>query len=253
MSGRLKSDNAIIRYVERGARNLPVDPLTLDEKNMLIEKCWEKCRNAYRSRISSSGLLADYDEIEDLVGEAYLLMNNILDKFDKSRCGEIHPDTDIPGRKSPKTLMFYFKNYFYGRVNFTACEAREFKKSRGNGPRGVVEEVSYDEEFNQKDFSLNRASSCEFSASEVIIQKLKNKDPNLKNYINDKAIQGLTEAELEQKWEGSYTKLKSEFNKFKAEMRKSYGRACAIELGKLPCVNEEDKTKILNGKKLQFV
>ena len=131
MSSIIKPDNHVQRYVDRSARYEPTTPLTKREKKRLSKNCWEKCRNGYKIRMIKSGLLSDYETPDDLEAEAYILMWNILDKFDKSKCGKIS-DFDEPGAKAPKTLEFYFKNYFYGRVNFVAIEARDCKYRRGN-------------------------------------------------------------------------------------------------------------------------
>ena len=221
----LKPDNGILRYVDRGTRNEPIDPLTKKEKDMLIEKCWEKCKNAYCRRISS-GFMADFDEDGDLIGEAFILMNNILAKFDKSKCGEIHPDEDIPGKKAPKTLMFYFKNYFYGRVNFTAAEARDFKNKRGVGPGGAVDGIIYDEE----DDPIDKDPKSETMS--LIFEHLLKKNFEFKRFFVQLNLSEMSATEMREEWGKEFNELSQEVDFFYKDMKKSLESKYKKEFGK---------------------
>jgi hypothetical protein len=125
----LKADSWIKRKYSPKIKDAPKSPLTPEQKDYLKKHCWDKCFRAYKNRMLSSALISDFETKDDLVGEAWIAMGEILDRFDTSRCGEI-AEYDVQGDKAPKTLEFYFNIYFSGRVNFMACESRTHKKSR---------------------------------------------------------------------------------------------------------------------------
>ena len=227
MSGmRLKSDNSILRYTDRSARNAPTEPLTEKEKKRLAENCWQKCLNAYKIRMIKSGLLSDYETPEDLEGEAYILMWNILNKFDKSKCGKIS-EFDEPGAKAPKTLEFYFKNYFYGRVNFTAAEARDYKKKRGVGPRGVVDEVVYDEES-----SLGN-NDYKYESTGNIFNLLSDQAFEFRRFFVQLHILELTKTEMREEWGKEFDERLTEVQEFIGLIKKKHHKKYLEEIGKI--------------------
>lgn len=224
----LKLDSSIKRENERSAREEPVVPLTTEEKDKLTKECREKCRNAYVIRMTQSALMEENETIQDLENDSFLLMKNILDKFDKSKCGPI-AEFDVPGKTNPKTLKFYFLNYFFGRVNFTACEARDWKKKRGTGPnKGAVSEIVYDEEY-QGQFS---EYDYEYEATGTIFQKLKDRSPEFKRFFHQSFIVELKEKELREEWGERYNKLKAELTKFRADLKKKHHSSYLKEIGK---------------------
>ena len=232
----LKADNTILRYPDRSARNLPVDPLTKKEMDRLKEECWEKCRNAYIVRMTRSALISDFEQADDLIGEAWIFMENILGKFDKSKCGEI-AEYDVEGKTAAKTLKFYFLNYYYGRVNFVACEARDFKKKRGVGPRGTPVDVSYDEDF-EGDFS---EFNHDYDATSNIFYELKKKSTDFQRFFYQHYRVQLSQKELREEWGGRFNKLKQELTKFKNDLKRKYHVGYLQEIGKisLPLDDEE--------------
>ena len=129
MSLKLKPDAWVKRKYSPKIKEAPKKPLTDDQKAFLRTHCWEKCYKAYKNRMMSSALISDFETIEDLRGEAWIAMGEILDRFDLSRCGQV-TEYDVEGPLASKSLEFYFNNYFSGRVNFMACESRTHKKSR---------------------------------------------------------------------------------------------------------------------------
>jgi hypothetical protein len=132
------------RRYESNTKSAPKKPLTKKERDMLTQTCLKKCISAYISRMSASGLKSNLDSIDDLKSEAWIAMENIMDKFDKSKCGKI-TKYDEPGKDKPKSLEFYFTNYFYGRVNFMACDTRTVKQKRGmiGGTASSSDEITY--------------------------------------------------------------------------------------------------------------
>lgn len=60
---------------------------------------------------------------------------------------------DTEGKNAPKVLEFFFTNYYYGRVNYTALEARKMKKERGTGPvQAFGDEIPYNPSTTTSDF-----------------------------------------------------------------------------------------------------
>lgn len=151
----LKGENTVIIYTDRGIREEPKDPLTEQEKEHLRKKVRQYCINAFKRRIISSGLMSDLYTPEDLDGEAIILMENILSKFDKSVYKGKIAEHDVPGAGKPKTLEFYFKNYFSGRVNLTAAEAREEKMKYASKGSTIYGDLYYDDESEEKTTDLD--------------------------------------------------------------------------------------------------
>lgn len=218
---QLKSDNTILRYPDRDARNEPVDPLTPEEKQFLIDNCWIRCRNAYKNRMSR-GFLSDWEDAKDLDGEAWIFMHNILSKFDKKvyegRILPLDADDYEEGPDKPKPLKFYFLNYIYGRVNFVACEARDFKKKRGIGPKGAVDEVSYDDE-QEDSFGLY---NHKYEATGEIFLLLNAKSPEFQRFFKQQMMLQMSQKELREEWGIYFNKLKQELTKFKSEIKKKH-------------------------------
>lgn len=214
---QLKSDNTILRYPDRDARNEPVDPLTDAEKQKLIDDCWVKCRSAYKIRMSK-GFLSDWEDSKDLDGEAWIFMCNILSKFDKKVYEGKIAEFDVEGPDQPKSLKFYFLNYIYGRVNFVACEARDFKKKRGIGPKGAVDEVSYDDEVDESFGLYNH----KYEATGEIFLLLNGKSPEFQRFFKQQMILQMSQKELREEWGINFNKLKQELTKFKGEIKKKH-------------------------------
>lgn len=202
----LKLDNSISRKVDVATRKKPKKPLTKKQREYLRETCWQKCLTAYKRRMRSSALMADYDSMGDLNGEAFIAMESIMDKFDLSQCGAIG-EFDVEGKKKPKRLEWYFLNYYYNRINFIACESRKQKKKRGTGfSQSVCDEVFYDPADANSFFSGN----YENEITEQISETLKRKDKDLREYFAHAFIARELPAELKSRFGSKYDRLKDE-------------------------------------------
>jgi hypothetical protein len=224
----LKLDNTVLREPDRGTRNPPVSPLTEKEIQHLYETCWEKCRNGYCRRMKNSGLLSDWENPYDYgerEGEAYIFFMNILRKFDKSKCGQI-ADFDIEGAKNAKTLEFYFKNYFYQRINLVALEARKAKRSRGVGVGEAIADISYDEHTDSS------GMDNEYFATGEIIRELENKSLKFKRFFKEYFIVGLSHKELKEEWGNEFNELKNELMSFKNDLKRKHKGSYLKEIGK---------------------
>lgn len=203
---KLKLDNFVKREPDRSARNIPVKPLDMKQKQFLADKCWEKCKKAYINRMRSSALISDFEDITDLEGEAYIAMWNILDKFDQSKCGKIQ-EFDEEGKTAPKSLEFYFVNYFYGRVNFIACEARAGKKQRGVGPAESLDDVAYDPEDDGGSIS---EVSHKYEITGDLLAELKGKDYKFQRFFVQMYRLQCTQRELREEYGESFNILKAQ-------------------------------------------
>ena len=211
---KLKLDKTVKREPDRSARHIPVQKLTEKEMKDLAIECYEKCVRAYKKRMMASALLADYEDHSDLDGEAYIAMWNILRKFDKSKCGPI-AKYDVPGKTSPKSLKFYFLNYFYGRVNFIACEARAFKKLVGVGPAEAFSEVTYDEEDTGNVSEFNH----QYAITGLILSELKKKDDTFQRFFYQLYKLQITQKELREEYGEDFSTLKNLMNRFIEEIQ----------------------------------
>lgn len=185
------------RRYESGTKNPPKKPLTKKERKMLTEACSKKCIAAYISRMTASGLVNPLDSIEDLKNEAWIAMGNIMDKFDKAKCGEI-TKYDVPGKDKPKSLEFYFLNYFYGRVNFMACDTRSEKKKRGmiGSKTASTDEVVY----NPKDDSTSPENALKFDSLKFLQRDLKKQPLSVQTLFEDIYMSGVAVSELKKKY-----------------------------------------------------
>lgn len=218
---KLKLDNFVKREPDRSARNIPVRPLTEEQKMYLANKdgkVWPKCLKAYKNRMRASALLADFETEEDLEGEAYIAMRNILDKFDLSKCGEV-AKYDEEGKTAPKTLEFYFVNYFYGRVNFIACEARAGKKQRGVGPAEGLEDISYDPEDENSNFSEHLHK---YEITGELLSELKGKDSVFQRFFIQLYRLQCTQRELREEYGERFNILKAQSLDFINYLKEKY-------------------------------
>lgn len=218
MSMKLKPDAWVKRKYAPKIKELPKSPLTKKQKSRLSKNCWEKCYKAYRNRMVYSGLMSDFDEQSDLVGEAWIAMLEILNRFDTSKCGEI-ADYDVPGDKNPKTLEFYFLNYFYGRVNFMACESRTHKKSRNVG--GSTNQEIEEYEYNPIDESSYATHNSELSG--VIMNELQLKPKSFQRFFYQSYILQCSYKELVDEYGQDECKdKKEELQDFVEILKKKY-------------------------------
>lgn len=218
---KLKLDNFVKREPDRSARNIPVRPLTDEQKMALADekgKVWPKCLKAYINRMRASALLSDFESEEDLKGEAYIAMWNILDKFDLSKCGQIEK-YDVEGKTAPKTLEFYFVNYFYGRVNFIACEARAGKKQRGVGPAETLDDVSYDPEDENGNFSEHLHK---YDITGELLGELKVKDFTFQRFFVQLYRMQYTQRELREEYGDRFNILKAQSQDFINYLKDKY-------------------------------
>lgn len=215
---KLKLDNFVKREVDRSARKDPTTPLTLDQKQDLAKKVWPKCEKAYKNRMRASALLSDFETEEDLKGEAYIMMWNILDKFDLSKCGQI-ANFDTEGKTAPKTLEFFFVNYFYGRVNFVACESRAGKKQRGVGPAENLDDVSYDPEDSNADLT---EYMHKYDITGELLSELKGKNFTFQRFFIQLYRMQYTQRELREEYKDRFNLLKAESTDFIGYLKEKY-------------------------------
>lgn len=220
---KLKLDNFVKRSPDRSARNIPTQPLTEEQKNNLADikgECWKKCRNAYVVRMKKSALLSDFEEDEDLVSEAYIAMWNILNKFDLSKCGEV-AEYDVAGDKNPKTLEFYFYNYFSRRVNFIACESRQGKKQRGVGPADSMDEVNYNPADNESNYS---EFQHKYAITGQLLHDLKKRDHRFRRFFVQMYQIQLTQRELREEYGDAFNALKAQAQDFISSVKEKHNR-----------------------------
>lgn len=216
MSLQLKLDGWVKRDPDRSARNIPIKPLTEAIKLHLSFSCWDKCLRAYKKRMISSALLADFETERDLNAEAYIAMWNILNKFDISKCGPL-AKFDVPGQFKPKTLEFYFTVYFSGRVNFIACEARAMKKQRGVGPAEGLTEIAYD----PADHNSMTEHNHEYEITGIVLQELKKKNEGFQRFFHQTFRLQCTQRELREEYGDNFNGMRHELMKFISDIEKS--------------------------------
>jgi hypothetical protein len=217
MSIKLKYDSWIKRKFSPKIKEAPKVPLDDKQKELILNKCWEKCYKAYRNRMTSSGLMSDFETQEDLVSEAWIAMNEIISRFDLSKCGEVS-EYDVPGDDKPKTLEFYFLNYFYGRVNFMACEARTHKKSRNvhfsNSDFSEIEYAPVDDSIKD---------DHEYEITGNILHELNKKPKDFQRFFYQTYILQCTYKELVDEYGQSFCKEKrEEVQEFVSNIKNNY-------------------------------
>lgn len=223
---KLRLENYVKRAPDRSARHEPSKPLTEKQKQILAEKCLDKCTRAYLTRMRTSALLSDFEELEELKGEAYIAMWNIINKFDISKCGALSK-FDIPGAKSPKTLEFYFLNYFYGRVNFIAAEARAYKKQRGVGPVDSIEmEVDYNPITSSQDMYTEHDHKYEVTG--FLLKELKTKSMEFQRFFHQRHTLECTQRELREEYGEKFNELKDQVEGFFKEIKKRYPQGMKV-------------------------
>jgi hypothetical protein len=192
------------RRYESSTKNKPKKPLTKKERERLYEVLHKQCVAAYISRMTKSGLMSGVDSIHDLTGEAYIAIQNIMDKFDKARCGKIQK-FDEEGSDKPKSLEFYFLTYFQGRVNWMAVDTRNEKKKRGmiGSQANSNEEVSY----NPEDRSSSPEEAHRYDSIKFLKKALDNQTQSVKELFNEIYIEKLTTVELKKR-HPDYLKLR---------------------------------------------
>jgi hypothetical protein len=217
MSLKLKLDGWVKRDPDRSARNIPGKQLTEKQKQHLAKVCWIRCMRAYKNRMMASALISDFETDKDLDAEAYIAMWNILNKFDISKCGLI-AKFDVPGAKNPKTLEFYFINYFYGRVNFIACEARAMKKQRGIGPADGLNEIAYD----PADVNNVTEHNHEYEITGVLLQELKKKNDEFQRFFYQTFKLQCTQREMREEYGDKFNILRHDLMKFIEDIKKQH-------------------------------
>ena len=204
---KLKLDNSVTRENDRGTRNDPIKPLSPEQKQELIKNQWKNCKIAYVNRFKKSGLMADYETAQDLEGDAWIFFENILGKFDLSKYeGKISKNYDVEGDGKPKTLDFFFKNYFYNRINFTACESRTDKKLRGVGPAEHMSEIVYDPEDNSQSLSEYQHK---YDVTGEILAEVRKKDKDFRRFFEQKYIMQCTDKEMRDEYKEKFKLYKS--------------------------------------------
>ena len=203
------------RRYESNTKTAPTKPLTKKERKMLTETCLKRCQAAYISRMTASGLKCNLDSVDDLKSEAWIAMENIMDKFDKSKCGKI-VKYDKEGKDQPKSLEFYFINYFFGRVNFMACDTRTVKQKRGmiGGTSSSMDEISY----NPADTGSSPDANYRFDALNMLTAELKKQPDSVRALFDQIYNEGLSAEELKTMHK-DYLKVRRALGSFINEFR----------------------------------
>lgn len=239
ISMKLGTETYYIRKYESNTKVPPKDPLTSEEKEFLKTTLANKCLAAYVARMTSSGLQNDLDMIQDLHGESWAALDNILDKFDKSKCGKIEK-YDVPGAKNPKSLEFYFYNYFCHRVNFMACDTRTEKRKRGMiGSKSFsTGEVIY----NPEDKSINPESPHMFDTIKYLYKELLTQPQAIQDLFHEIYVEEFETEELKAK-HPDYLKLRRTLGAFLKDFNEKYSNVIKEEVGSSVAKKRTRKTK----------
>jgi hypothetical protein len=219
MSGiTLKPDMWIKRENSRGARHEVVKPLTDAQKKLVVDTVGEYCVRSYVNRMKSSALMSDFDEDGDLVGDGWEFLYNILGKFDLSKCGPI-AEFDIQGDDQPKSIPWYFKTYFSGRINFNACEARTNKKNRNvGGPSDIFQEITYDEEDTQNVSEFNH----EYDITGFVYYELKKQEFDVQRMYFQLYKLGMSTKEVREEYGTRFNEINNKLKKMFEVIKKNY-------------------------------
>lgn len=209
----LSLDSWISRGVDRKRRKPPEVPLTEEEKERLKVNCRKYCESSLVSRCLHSGLMGT-DVIGDVVQESYILLCDLLEKFDKKFYKDKIGDEDCDGKTASKTLEFYFENYYSQRVNLIAVECRKQKKLKGIGPRSIPVDISYDEVSEQSFGVFNTEAGQELAKS------LEKKSEDLQLFVTQQIFEGFKQDELQEYWGEKYKLLKTEMGKWRKDMQR---------------------------------
>jgi len=199
MSNKLKLDNNVERITERGSIRPPKTPLTKKELERLStdKKFVNKCIGAYVNRmLKSRHYNVDTEDARDIYNDGYLFFINILGKFDKAPFkGKIAKKYDVPGKNIPKTIEFYFYDYFCRRINYASMESSKYKQNwGGTAPVDTMGEIVYDEETTERSGFLE--TSIEDEDWGKIFKELEKENFEFKRFYTQLYFLEITEKEL---------------------------------------------------------
>tara|TARA_Y100000034_G_C6907833_1_gene421847 strand:+ start:3805 stop:4521 length:717 start_codon:yes stop_codon:yes gene_type:complete len=220
---QLKAENFIKNNCEpRGIKELEM-PLTKKQKKNLMdnETLRNKCIYAYFNRIKKSKLYVEEQESdEDIKNNGFLFFNNILDKFDRKPYKGKISKYDEEGPNSPKSLEFYFYNYFCHRVQYMAMEKRKYVKDFNMlKPVDTLGQIMYDGEYTGDSTEI-KEHECKYDITLEYLKRLeKETDEGYKSFLQDKFELGLSINELRERYGTDYYKYQAKCNKFKKELK----------------------------------
>ena len=214
------------RRYESKTKQEPKQPLNEKDRKHLLDNILKKCTSAYISRMTGSGLTNVLDSNADLVSEAYIAMVNIMDKFDKGKCGVI-AEFDVQGETAPKTLEFYFYNYFCWRVNFMAEDTRQGKRKRGMiGPSsGSTDQTVY----NPEDQAANPEYHHRFDSHRFLMAELKLQPQQIQDLFQDSYVDKMKTDELKKLYP-DYLKLRRALGAFVKNFRSQHRELLSEEV-----------------------
>jgi hypothetical protein len=217
----LKLDNSITRENDRGTRNDPKEPLTPEEQQDIKKNDWIYCKIAYVNRMMKSRLYdPDVETVKDLENDAWIFFENILGKFDKSFFkGRIAKKYDVSGNRSPKTLGWYFRNYFSHRVQQTAQESRNEKKKRGIGPAEHMDDIAYDPVDMSSGLSEHMFN---YEVTGEIWTEVKKRDRDFQRFFVQLCIEQCTQKELREEYKDRYKMFKAMLTDIKNRYAEKY-------------------------------
>lgn len=126
---------------------------------------------------------------------------------------------DVPGQNKPKTLEFYFSNYYYSRVNFTACEARAMKKDRGTGPvNAISDEIPYNPEANSTDFFTDP----QYEVTANLKYELEKEDKEFQRFFYELYFLRSYQKEMRDDYKEKFKTLKQRSDQFIQKIKTKY-------------------------------
>lgn len=203
----------IVRKPEINTKKKPKLPLTRLEREKLEREELDYCIKAYVSKFKVSKSFTTYDEVDDLKTEAFLFMRSCFDKFDKKRLGKI-AKKDKEGKKSEKTLNFYFKNFFNTRINYLSLDIINSAKKAGQ--ISTVESEFSDDLFEslEKNFSTTLTGGEESEMYTLLTTGAARLSKPAQIYFNYKLLNQFTVPQVKKILMGDYQQAKLEVDNY---------------------------------------
>lgn len=142
-----------------------------------------------------------------------------MKNFDKAKCGPIGKE-DIKGKNSPKTLKWYFINYFSQRCKYKIKDIFKDKNAQGAQIETgyVTETIEHDSIYNEEYISEDKRIS-------LIQKEIENASEDVKLFFKQRFVFGFTFEELRELWGDKYIQVREEFNSLKKHIRQEVSRA----------------------------
>lgn len=169
----------------------PKEPLSKKEREKIERLLLKKCTVAYVKKFRCSGLKSSAYDISDLKQDAWIHLQNIMNKFDKAAYpSESIGLNDIEGSGNQKTIEWYFYNYYCRRLNLTVKENVEIKKTVSGGDYPCPGWLSIDSD-KVEDRAQSHSELADIFKEELALQPLK-----IREFIELKMFLGIPLNEL---------------------------------------------------------